>query len=1247
MTVSRRLALKTGQQRGCRVRYGRRASALNLVVPNTHTLFNRFILPCLFPAQARCAQRAGIFILAVHTLLFIYICASTETPGVLDVAQIASLVQFRGLQDVAQNRGEGQTALNIDFIWGSSWFTNHVKAAAHGVPRARVLRPTNPAHKALLTGKILSNVNIAIVTFEFEGMGSVGGVGTAYTELSRVLADAGANITVLFYHWSTTPSSQAFKMLQPGVHVEYVRLVHVVKVLNRRLWVVSASLHVCWRLMASARRHTAPFFDVVHFPDNTGVAFYSVEAQRAGALPHDMRLVVTLHGSTAWASDLSMRWPEPGWEAEVSRVLEASATQHAPFVTSPSLYMVRYLSARGQRFNDQPVVIPNPAPPTIDSKMESCAEEVVGELVFFGRLEARKGLFLFLDALDILFSPRRSDDTNGTVLPERGLLPRYNIKITFLGPEVTLGRHHRSTTVIRERHMKSGWHNLSISLRIRDRRTAALEYLKQTIRVTTRGASVCVRKLAVMPSLSENAPYTVVEAASLGIPFLAASTGGIPELIDPRDHSLALFLPTANDLATALKNVLGRRVRGHHIRMRHTSLQTAAMWVSYHRDILSSDTNDQKTKLSPPISTATFARVLTKPTRVVVLISPGMEFAADSSETGIPDILTTLASLDQQWSAGILIHRVLVLVPPTHIARFSSRLTASSRHLRFGSRVEVVDWSGQTAQSLLEKLSGCSHIVLLKAPILLTPFALHRLIQVQMKTNASAVLPLLGSLPQNALLNHDTRQTFELAERSGRGNLFNAMTYPDLTALPSTLPGCWISLRQCRIVKTYRGNEHLKPDLTDHCTLRSESCGGNGTWSLLPARVAGRSRLDCERLNGIVLGKGNVEIVTRWVGRRGLRRGTVIRHVRQGHTFRTGRNTRTNYNFDWTVHAHVGPASASLALSQPKVLGPSEIFLASTASWSAHVQDLQSILHPGLANASPLDLPTLYSALSRPHNHLFTEGGGATLLPEVVGFVPSRLSPARENQENKHTGSYPRDLLAIAPHLAELANLDPAYAYHVLRWRAGIPNPSAPRQNRLGLVADSENEYSHVQGMKGWRFEFLNKTIRGSSSSMRPMNLVACTDSSGLWSANCPKPSRPTQHLSPCAYIGRRVMHPCITHAVATIPVRIYVSALEGLFRLQFRTAYRGQCGDGVRVDVSVTSPINNGTTKQRLSSNFTDTLSTSVFLSNPKREYLRETEIEIWMHVGTTIAVLVDPLENDRCDTVDVDIRILEPFNN
>lgn len=63
-------------------------------------------------------------------------------------------------------------------------------------------------------------------------------------------------------------------------------------------------------------------------------------------------------------------------------------------------------------------------------------------------------------------------------------------------------------------------------------------------------------RLLVVPSRGDSMPYVVIEAAAAGIPMIAASVGGIPEILGP--HTSGLFVANSvGALADAIETALG------------------------------------------------------------------------------------------------------------------------------------------------------------------------------------------------------------------------------------------------------------------------------------------------------------------------------------------------------------------------------------------------------------------------------------------------------------------------------------------------------------------------------------------------------------------------------------------------------------------------------------------------------------------------------------------------------------------
>jgi hypothetical protein len=138
------------------------------------------------------------------------------------------------------------------------------------------------------------------------------------------------------------------------------------------------------------------------------------------------------------------------------------------------------------------------------------------EVVFFGRLETRKGLELFCDALDLV--------AEGPDTPD--------FRLCFMGSETPI-QGVPARDYLRERSRRWPWRSCIDTERDQPE---AVSYIREPGR------------LAVMPSPVDNSPNTVMEALGLGIPFITSRGGGIPELIHPLDLGRATFAPTDDRL---------------------------------------------------------------------------------------------------------------------------------------------------------------------------------------------------------------------------------------------------------------------------------------------------------------------------------------------------------------------------------------------------------------------------------------------------------------------------------------------------------------------------------------------------------------------------------------------------------------------------------------------------------------------------------------------------------------------------
>ncbi|MDW8284411.1 MAG: glycosyltransferase [Myxococcales bacterium] len=385
---------------------------------------------------------------------------------------------------------------------------------------------------------------VCLVTNDLAGPIRNGGIGTACRALAEALAAAGQQVTVLYClgrhcedqtpeHWIEHFGQRGIALvLLPEPSLCYDANPEVVRSYEAYRWLRERS------------------FDVVHFHDWRGLAFYSVLARHQGLAFAETLLCVTTHSPVLWHKLHNLEAVDRLCDLEVDH-LERQSVELADVVISPSAYMLGWLQSQGWRLPRTCYVQPNVLPRAVRAPAVPGGEPLpVRELVFFGRLEPRKGLVLFCDALE-----RLPAEVSRTLV------------VTFLGKDSPMsGPCATGAEYVRRRGAAWPFRFQLLS----DRSFAeAVAYL--------RGPG----RLAVMASLAENSPYTVLECLGAGVPFVASSVGGIPELIRPEDRAAVLFSPTPAALAERLQAAVRDGARRASPAVDAQACEQA--WVAWHR----------------------------------------------------------------------------------------------------------------------------------------------------------------------------------------------------------------------------------------------------------------------------------------------------------------------------------------------------------------------------------------------------------------------------------------------------------------------------------------------------------------------------------------------------------------------------------------------------------------------------------------------------------------------------------------
>lgn len=398
-------------------------------------------------------------------------------------------------------------------------------------------------------------MKIAIVTFEFEGLTRNGGIGTAYRRLAELLVRRGHSVTVVFMPFGRLGSGAAREMKRlkrQGIAIVAPKLRGTLEPRH-----TSESYHL-GRSLAVYESLRGKSFDVIHGPDNCALLYYSLLARKLGLDFARSRFVIGAHGSQLWACEANRMY---GTDSIFLSELDRRSIEMADHLVSPSAYMLGYMKTKGWKVPGDSRVIPNVnrlEPPRKEEQREPSRAKTRRSptIVYFGRLEPRKGIYLFLIALRQLLATD----------PRLGRFGKLNV--VFLGKDII------STP------------ESSIESRIRAylalfKSRVALEFVgNSSAEQAMKFLAARPEALVCLPSLLDNSPYVVVEALELGLNFISSSSGGQPELIDPADHGKVLFKPRPEALAEALR----ARIRSVPLRARASKIAMDAneSWLRFH-----------------------------------------------------------------------------------------------------------------------------------------------------------------------------------------------------------------------------------------------------------------------------------------------------------------------------------------------------------------------------------------------------------------------------------------------------------------------------------------------------------------------------------------------------------------------------------------------------------------------------------------------------------------------------------------
>ena len=218
--------------------------------------------------------------------------------------------------------------------------------------------------------------NIAIITPDIVGPRH-GGIGTAYSNLATALSKAGHKVTIIFLPSLEFSDNEIKSWVKNYEEIGiFLNVLKIQKEISSNQTHILRHAHRSLTVYEWLKKQSMPF-DIIHFPEWSGIGYFSLLAHREGILFPDACFVVGVHGSTRWMQFFSNDRIFRRQQDLETVFMEEESIRLADVVISPSQFYLRWLFAQGIRLPDASYFIPNVL---IDKEQEnSIISKSVGE----------------------------------------------------------------------------------------------------------------------------------------------------------------------------------------------------------------------------------------------------------------------------------------------------------------------------------------------------------------------------------------------------------------------------------------------------------------------------------------------------------------------------------------------------------------------------------------------------------------------------------------------------------------------------------------------------------------------------------------------------------------------------------------------------------------------------------------------------------------------------------------------------
>eukprot|EP00238_Polyblepharides_amylifera_P000172 CAMPEP_0196572348 /NCGR_PEP_ID=MMETSP1081-20130531/2417_1 /TAXON_ID=36882 /ORGANISM="Pyramimonas amylifera, Strain CCMP720" /LENGTH=1004 /DNA_ID=CAMNT_0041889645 /DNA_START=188 /DNA_END=3202 /DNA_ORIENTATION=- len=384
--------------------------------------------------------------------------------------------------------------------------------------------------------------NTVIVLPELTGNPLAEDVRAQYATMALSLALSGHNVTVLLLGQETRARVEWINMLAPharrfSTHVSMIAKAR--SILNLGPDARMSFTVLQWLLIHS---RTNPF-DVIHFPDYKGLAFYTLVAKRLNLGLTDTQVVVNLQGPTPWIVYEHFHL-ELSPEQLETEFLEQRSAQWADVVIASSRFLLKWAEKEGWMLPENTFVLHNQVRkeqkvPEVNLSDLSHSGPIKSLTIILGTHPLRE-MVLVCDALDLVYQGMTNETSSSPIHRRARFLQIHVLESPFMtlsfgerDPDDPGHKLQQYKEILRVRSAQ--WALWTAELVLGDpKQVYRRDLITHVAKFGGEGNSTKLllgNSLFVIPLFSGNTPTVVLETVASAFPLLVSGVGGVPELL--------------------------------------------------------------------------------------------------------------------------------------------------------------------------------------------------------------------------------------------------------------------------------------------------------------------------------------------------------------------------------------------------------------------------------------------------------------------------------------------------------------------------------------------------------------------------------------------------------------------------------------------------------------------------------------------------------------------------------------------